>query len=113
MNRHRRTRLVRVVAATAVAGALACSDGDDSATISASLDFPAPLPAPTRAVAREDFAGAEACRACHQEEYAAWAGSTPNAAATASMRSVSLRRMKPIPVISTGVSANTATTASV
>ncbi len=55
----------------------ACSGGDEPAQVaSGSLDFPAPPPAPVATVARADFVGADACQACHQDQYDAWAGST-------------------------------------
>jgi tetratricopeptide (TPR) repeat protein len=56
----------------------ACGDSAErrSTTDVASIDFPAPTPAPSPSVTHEDFAGAEACAACHAGEYEAWAGST-------------------------------------
>lgn len=55
----------------------ACSDDvDPRISRSGLLDFPPPTPSAGRTVDRDDFAGAEACRSCHVEQYEAWAGST-------------------------------------
>lgn len=56
----------------------ACGDASERAATgdAESLRFPAPEPVAGPTVAREDFAGAEACASCHAEQYQAWSGST-------------------------------------
>ena len=55
-----------------------CGGEGESPAGTRSLDpFPPPIEArPVSHVEPEDFAGAESCAECHEEEYAAWAGST-------------------------------------
>lgn len=55
----------------------ACSGENEPAQVtSGSLDFPPPPSASATTTSRADFAGADACRACHQDQYDAWKGST-------------------------------------
>lgn len=68
------TLLVTVLVTLGLSG---CGDDVAPPSISTDLpDFPSPPAAVVSTVARADFVGADACRDCHQEQYAAWAGST-------------------------------------
>lgn len=53
-----------------------CGDQGGRPTSTALVDFPPPPPTAPPTVSADDFVGAEACRDCHADQYAAWAGST-------------------------------------
>lgn len=71
--RQRRTPGLALALTLALAACGGEATGDDP---NALLPFPLPDPRAPAATSPADFVGSEACAACHQEQYRAWAGST-------------------------------------
>lgn len=56
--------------------ALGACGGDDSASETGLVPFPAPKALAVTTTTPADFAGSETCASCHRDQYRAWAGST-------------------------------------